>query len=426
MKQLDLSGFAQSPAPLPQADLPSDPDTAIADGTLAQSLNNDFIAGQQRLLYTDPDAFYRKEGADALTAMPTVLGKLQDLRDQLLDTTVNARQRQNLARSLDNHLIVSRDNVAHHAAQQSLVWQNATAQNRLDLLRKQAGFDYADPDSIANYADAARSAALDQARIAGLPADSGEAVTMASNAASGIWRSAIEAALAKDDTRPAIALHEVASGNLAPADAALLDRYIDGARERETGRDYVAGIPMPADDPSAPLDVAKSLADLDAARAAATTQNQADWPDNASQRATNQHFIDVQFGRKKNEVIQTKADLNQEVTDWLNKSRQTQRPPVDVWARLNRDEQQAIDSALVQIVGLSQPQNQPGVDRQEMALPVSSGTDDYAALTDCRRSCAEKFEDGPFLGWAGIPASDQSSMMQVCIRNCMLEKGFIR
>jgi hypothetical protein len=136
------------------------------------------------------------------------------------------------------------------------------------------------------------------------------------------------------------------------------------------------------------------------------------------------NFIDVTFGKKKRDVVQARADLLLSATDWLNKPRQTQRPPVNIWARLNRDEQQAIDNALVQSVGFSQSKNQPGVDRQETALPVSSDTDDYAALTDCRRLCAEEFEKGLFLGWAGIPASDQSNMMQVCIRNRMQEKGF--
>ncbi len=423
MKQLDLSGFAQDLAPLPQTDLPDDPATAIIDGTLAQSLNNDFIAGQQRLLYTDPDAFYRKEGADAVAAVPAVLDQLQGLRHRLLDTTVNARQRRNLARSLDNHLIVTQDNVARHAARQSLVWQTATAQNRLDLLRRQAGFDYGDPGSIANYADAARSAALDQARSAGLRTDSDQAATMASNAASSIWRSAIEGALAKDDTKPAIALHEVAGDSITPADAAVLDRYIDGAREREIGRNYLANVAVPEDDPSAPFDAAKSLADLDAARTAATAQNDTDWPDNPSQRATNQHFIDVAFGRKRRDAIQARADLLQSVNDWLNKPGRIHRPPVDIWARLDRDEQQAIDNALVPNVDLGL-QDQPSIAPKGVILPVSSDPASDAALADCRESCAEEFEKGLFLGWAGIPASDQSSMMQVCIRNCMLEKGF--
>jgi hypothetical protein len=247
---------------------------------------------------------------------------------------------------------------------------------------------------------------------------------MLSNAASSIWRSAIEGALAKDDTGPAIALHQLAGDSIAPADAAILDRYVDGARERETGRNYLATIAVPEADPSAPLDVAKSLADLDAAHTAATAQNEAEWLDNPSQRATNQHFIDVAFGRKKRDTVQTRADLLQNVDDWLNKSGQIQRPPTAIWTRLNRDEQEAIDSALAQNVDLGLSQRQPVVAPQDIILPVSSDPASDAALADCRELCAEKFEGGLLLGWAGIPASDQPSMMRVCIRDCMLEKGF--
>jgi hypothetical protein len=94
MRQLDLSGFAQY-ASGPQAlQTEPDPNAAVIDGTLAQALNNDFIAHQQELLHDGPDAFYRKQGADALAATPAVLYQLDALRDQLLDTTTNPRQRQ--------------------------------------------------------------------------------------------------------------------------------------------------------------------------------------------------------------------------------------------------------------------------------------------------------------------------------------------
>ena len=60
MRQLDFSGFAQYAAePLPPEPDP-DPNVAIIDGTLAQALNNDFIARQQALLHDGPDAFYQK------------------------------------------------------------------------------------------------------------------------------------------------------------------------------------------------------------------------------------------------------------------------------------------------------------------------------------------------------------------------------
>jgi hypothetical protein len=126
MRQLDLSGLAPGTPPLAP-----DPNTAIVDGTFAQALNNDFIARQQELLHGDPDGFYRKQSADALAATPAVLNQLDALRDQLLDTTTTARQRQILAQSLDNHLAISRAGVARHASRQTLAWQNATAQTRI-------------------------------------------------------------------------------------------------------------------------------------------------------------------------------------------------------------------------------------------------------------------------------------------------------
>jgi hypothetical protein len=202
-------------------------------------------------------------------------------------------------------------------------------QNRLDLLRKQAGFDYGDLDSIANYAEASRSAALHQAEIAGLPPGSGEAEEHASNAISAAWRTAIEAALAREDLKPAIALHEQAADRLNSADAAVVARYIEGAREREAARTYVADLCLPERDPSSPLDIEQSLAELAASHAAATAQNNLDWPDDDSQRATNQHFIDVMAGRRTRDIIQAKADLDRSVADWLDQSNSDGRPQVD-------------------------------------------------------------------------------------------------
>jgi hypothetical protein len=81
MRRPDLSGFAPYAAePLPPEPDP-DPDAAIVDGTLAQALNNGFIARQQALLNDGPDAFHQKQGVDALAAAPAVLDQLDALRD---------------------------------------------------------------------------------------------------------------------------------------------------------------------------------------------------------------------------------------------------------------------------------------------------------------------------------------------------------
>ena len=63
------------PNPIP----PTDPDL-----TQAEAINNGFIGAQQRLLYTDPNAFYGKTGEDALLAMPGILDQLQDLHRHTL------------------------------------------------------------------------------------------------------------------------------------------------------------------------------------------------------------------------------------------------------------------------------------------------------------------------------------------------------
>jgi hypothetical protein len=133
-------------------------------------------------------------------------------------------------------------------------------------------------------------------------------------AASAIWRAAIEAALAKDDLKPAIALHQQAIGSPGTADAVVLDRYINAARERQAARDYVARLLPSESHPSSRQYIEQSPAELDAAHEVATAQNNKDWPVTDSQRATNQHFIDVVFGQRKRRAVETQADLDQRVS----------------------------------------------------------------------------------------------------------------
>jgi hypothetical protein len=341
MRQLDLSGFAPEPPP------PRDPDpnAAVIDGTLAQALNNDFIARQQQLLHDGLDAFYQKQGADALAATPAVLDRLDALRDQQLGTTTTPRQRQILGQALDNHLTVSKAGIARHAAQQTLAWQDATAQSRLALLQKQAGFDYGDPDSIANYADAGRSAALHQAEIAGFAPDSGDSDQRASNAASAIWRTAIETALAKDDhLKPAIALYERSGDTLTPGDRAALSALIGAAHEREIAQEYVAAI--------APMAYAPGTdADIDAAHEEASERNAEDWNHDPELQATVQHFLDVLFGNLKRNLAKSEAERDAALDDWLNKPGpdghpKTELPPLALWTQLDPDRQQAVRSTL--------------------------------------------------------------------------------
>ena len=167
---------------------------------------------------------------------------------------------------------------------------------------------------------------------------------------------------------------------LAPNDALILSRYVDDARELETGRDYVVRLALPEDTQPAPFDLAKILAQLGKAYDAATAQNNVDWPDDPSQRDTNQHLIDFTFGQKRHEALRADADLDQSINDWLDKrdvhdGPQVQRPSFALWASLDPERRRRIDDALRQNVSKSAD---PAQAREPSAPSVTrSGSDGH-------------------------------------------------
>jgi hypothetical protein len=338
-------------------DIPTDP-SALADATQAEALNNQFIDRQQQLLYTEPDAFYRQQGEDALVATPGILDRLEDLRQETLDAAPTPGIRQHLATSLDGHMVVTHDNVLRHTRREAKAYRAATAQNRIDLLGQQAALDANDPASVALYAQAADGAAREHARVTDTDPD-----TKARTAASSVWRLAIESALARDDAATADTLHGDAGDALAPGDAAAVAAQRNAAREAAAGRAYAQGLALPAPDPAQPLDAQQALADVDTAHQAATAQNAQEFADNSDQQSTNQPahgrhgarrmFIDVRFGTAKRDVLQDKAGLDAKVADWLgqtdpNGNPQTKRPPVALWTRMLPDDKKAADVVLAQ------------------------------------------------------------------------------
>jgi hypothetical protein len=115
------------------------------------------------------------------------------------------------------------------------------------------------------------------------------------------------------------------------------------ARERKIGREYADGLPS--------LE-SSSMPDIKQAHLDATARNEADWPDDASQRATNQHFIDVKFGKAMRDALDTQAELRRSVADWLtrpgpNGEAQTERPPVAMWAALSPEQRDQVDHILM-------------------------------------------------------------------------------
>src|SRR5471030_1369117 len=269
-----------------------------ANSTRAAELQNQFLDKQREILHTGPDAYLNKTGRDAVLGAPDVLSQLEAARQDTISQAANEAQRRLLTSALGEHRITEHYRVGTHAGEQSLEWQKQTATERLDQLRQQAALDYGDPGSIEAYGRASKSAARERARTMKFGPDSDEAQTEIDVAHSSIWRSAIEAALGQMHTTPAIALFQQAANRLSPQDVTALAPQIDAAKEHQAGQTYLSKLPIPD---------TRDPGELDAAHQAATEQNNVDWPDNDSQRATNQHFIDVAFGQKKRDAAQGRS-----------------------------------------------------------------------------------------------------------------------
>ena len=226
--ELPDSMFAdRDPAP---AAPPPDPavarEQAIADTTRAEEALNGFLAARQHALFEAPDAFYRTQGSDAIHAAPVILGKLAQRRDDSLDGLANDAQRDRLGRSLDAHMQLARDDIARHVAEQSLVWQRQTAQDRIALLTKEAAYHHNDDGRLDALGIAAANAARAHARVGDTPLDQQAEDAAAATARSGVLGSAIQARLDRGNLEGANALLTRVGDHLTPEQAAPLQSQL--------------------------------------------------------------------------------------------------------------------------------------------------------------------------------------------------------
>lgn len=348
---------------------PNDWDEADrANAARVDELNNEFIDLRNGILHDGDDAFFNRTGRDAILAAPEVHAKLEAARQETLARAANDVQRQWLAETLGKHKTVEHFDIADHAGRQSVEWQKAVNRGRLDRLNQQAGRDHADPKMVEALANASESSARDHARASGHKADSPEAQAEVDIARSSVFRHAIEGALAEGAYSTAIKLHDRAKDKLVPGDAELLDKIIEDAREMEVGKAYVAKI--------APLSltISASLEDLNKAETEATAKNNADWKNNDTQRLTNQHLIDIQFGEDKQKIEEDKAELTRTVYDWLTKPGpngrlRTGRPPLTTWAKLSLEEQKGVDGVLKLNTHNPAPSEHPGLIEAKTPTP---------------------------------------------------------
>ena len=155
---LDLSRYPDAPPPPPIDPLVAR-EEKIANDTRVESELNRFIAAKQDALFQAPDAYYCRQGRDAVDSAPQAVQHLHDIKDGLLDGLANDYQRKRLGAALDAHMTLAGDDIARHASEQSKVWQRQVALDRIDLLAKEAAVHHGDDDLVDALGVAAANAA---------------------------------------------------------------------------------------------------------------------------------------------------------------------------------------------------------------------------------------------------------------------------
>jgi hypothetical protein len=215
------------------------PTTPSVDDHRVEALVNRFIAGKQDALFTAPDAFYRREGADAVESRPAIADRLQALRAATLDLARDDGERAALAPRLDLHIDDAMDGIDRHVAEPRRVHQRQVISERQALIRRAAELEHDNDDKITGLAEANATAAGEQARLDGLAPDSPEATAAILGARSSIFRTAIGERIANGKGAQAVALFDRVEDQLAPADRLSLDTPVQAARTDELANQWI-------------------------------------------------------------------------------------------------------------------------------------------------------------------------------------------
>jgi hypothetical protein len=230
MTNFDLSGIPDAPPP-PPIDPIIAREEKIANDTRVESELNRFIATKQDALFTAPDAYYRKQGIDAIDSAPQAIQRLHAIKDALLDGLANDYQRKRLGAALDAQMTVVRDSISRHVTEQSREWQRQTALDRIDLLAKEAALHHSDDELIDILCTAAGNAARAHTRVGDGPAEPDRENGAAATARSRVVSAATHARLDSGNPQGAAALLDRTRDLLDPAHTAPLLTQIQAAQQ---------------------------------------------------------------------------------------------------------------------------------------------------------------------------------------------------
>ena len=228
MTDFDFTGIPIAPPP-PPIDPMVAREEKIANDTRVESELNRFIAAKQAALFEAPDAYYRKEGRDAVDGAPQAIQRLNGIKEGLLDGLANDYQRKRLSAALDAQMAVARDGISRHATEQNKAWQRQVALDRIDLLAKEAALHHGDDELIDALGIAATSAARAHARVDDGSIDTSEDAA-AATARSRVVSAAIQARFSNGNTQGASTLFDRTRDLLDPAHAAPLVAQLQAAQ----------------------------------------------------------------------------------------------------------------------------------------------------------------------------------------------------
>jgi hypothetical protein len=228
-----MSTAFQLPEWLPVAEPPPSPPV---DDHRVEALVNRFIAGKQEALFTAPDAFYRRSGADALDGAPATVQRLKELKAATLEQARDDGERAALAPRLDLHIGDANDGIDRHVAEQRLLHQRQILSDRQALILRAAELEHDNDDKIAGLAEANGSAAQETARMDGRT----ERPAM-DEARSAVWCTVIGQRIAAGKAALAIGLFDRVRDRLAPADLLSLDTPVQAARFDQAADQWIAG-----------------------------------------------------------------------------------------------------------------------------------------------------------------------------------------
>lgn len=216
---------------------------AEANATRINDLNNQYIEAQTQILSTGKDAFYTKQGENAIKGADTAVKSLQALRDNILSQPMSDRARVALSARLNDHVNESSAAIGRHVGNQSLVWRDNVAKGTVIAATNRATSNYNDPVKVAAMSEVAWRTEYERAKKQiGEGPDSDIAARASADGARSDLLSKTIALQAVTDPGMAQRTLDKYRGQIAASDSVALENTIKDATLKRKTQDIVTTV----------------------------------------------------------------------------------------------------------------------------------------------------------------------------------------